>query len=368
MTTDVTTDDTSTLLAPCPFANSSKQIQLCWALGYHDAVNGIDPKTGQDALVSFAINAQDNLADREGELAASTTRLEQLTTSKSEANDQLLPTFAQHSVGFWPYFMVAVYLILAAIAVLAEFPLSGLTVGGSLQIATPEQMRAFQTLTVWALALMLCLVGFSIKLIVDVFDHRKGHRWLEIAFAVLVLGLSVTCIVCVAELRRSMGREQISERQSAAADKSTNRSDIETRHQLDLEFSKAQKDVSDWAASTFMWVTIALPCFSAVCLVVALHQIRNYRKHNRAVKTLDGISLPLDTEAESQARLKWTIQADSDHLKQLEVDDPLAANFEKWAVAVYCHGFETGQAARLRQLDKEPLYARLLTRLNRKVA
>ena len=228
------------------------------------------------------------------------------------------------------------------------------------------QMLFLQTATVWSLGLTLCLIGFCLKILVDVLDHRRIHHWWEtvlVAAACFLCGIS---LYGVSELRDSMGRQQIAAQEMRVAYSAVPR-DKDRVARAVTTVVKAANNMSEWTAFTLMWVTVTLPVLSAVAVIVAFRQIRVYRGHNRALEVLSGLPDELAEQANRQVRLKFEIDEEEQRLEQAESGQH-SNEFKQRAAAAYRHGFATGEATRLAPLVNGGTYLKMLAKLNQRRA
>jgi hypothetical protein len=352
-----------------PFAEAQEPIRSCWNLGYRDGVNDVDTQIGEEGLEALAVSTRANLAGLNGELEACKLRAEELAAKTAAANSLLLPRAGRQKIGVAAWIVAAFYIGLAVLAFGADLPLSGLTMAEALGRGTnltSAEMLYLQTAAVWSLGLTLCLIGFCLKIMVDVLDHARAHHWWEtilVAAACVLCGLS---IYGVSKLRDSMGRQQIAFQELNAASSTV---PID-RGRVALAVTTAMKaanTMAGWTAFTLMWVTVTLPVLSAVSAIVAFRQIRVYRGHNRALSEISLLSSELPEQAERRVRLQFAITEEEERLKQAESGRHTSEVKER-AIAAYRHGFATGEAARLAPLTNRGTYGTMLAKLNRRRA
>ena len=111
-----------------------------------------------------------------------------------------------------------------------------------------------------------------------------------------------------------------------------------------------------WAAFTFKWMTVALPLLAAVCVAVALHQIRSFRQHNRGLKAYTAAQEARLTDAQDTAKLGQLIADARQELDGLRATGPREQSFGHNAAAACAHGRSTGRSERLRRLSGGGIY------------
>jgi hypothetical protein len=346
---------------PNPFETTAPEVRASWELGYHDGIRNVAPQTGQAALAAFAVGDHERtlkelrakLALDEGQQERSKRKLKQLEEENEREHKYILPRFGRQSIGFASWLTVAFYLMLAVLAVSAEFPLSRMTVGEAIGTAGIAQMNAIRDYSIWTIAIVLCLIGFSLKPLFDVLDRGKGHFFWE---AILVGASLIPCVATiygVAQLREAISNPRITIAVSDGQQAQTG--DQGGANEL-AEANRAADEIRKWTAFTFKWITLAMPLFSAMCLIVSLHQIHNFRRHNHAVEMLS----KNNDEAEKLNHVLGELQYAIPHeLEQLEIEsrrDPYHSDFQGRSLAAYNHGRATGENQRLSSL---PLYERL---------
>ena len=361
----MTTGNVVQITAQIPFNEAQEPIRSCWNLGCHDGVNDVDAEIGERSLEALASSTRACIGDLNGELVACNLQAEELTARTAAANSLILPSAGRQSIGRVAWFVVAFYVVLASLTFGADFPLSALTILEALGRGTnlsSIQMLYLQTAAVWGLGLTLCLIGFCLKLLADVLDHRKVHHWWEIVLVVVACVLCGISIYGVSKLRDSMGHQQIAAQDMRAAyaaipiDRDRVRSAVTTA-------IKASNTMSEWTAFTLMWVTITLPVLSAVSVIVAVRQSRIYKGHNRALEELSHLSGELALREERRARLVGAIAQEEERLTRAQ-SGQYDAELKQRAIAAYRHGFATGEAARLAPSISGGIYSRLLARFN----
>ena len=350
-----------------PLEKTTPEVRASWELGYHDGIRGITPETGRAALVAFAVgdhdrtltDLRDKLARDEGQLEQATRKLEQLEKDNEREEKLILPAFGRHSIGIAAWLTIAFYLVLAALAVSAEFPLSRMTVNEAIGTATTaslSQMNAIRDYAIWAIAVVLCLIGFSLKPLFDVLDRGKGHfRW-EVVLVGASLIPCIASIYGVAQLREAISSPSISI--AAPGGRQAQNGDRGGANGLD-ESTRAADEIRKWTAFTFKWVTLGLPLFSAMCLIISLHQIHNFRRHNRAARTLGQNDEEIARLHQSAGQLQYAIEHERERLKSVSEEDPYSSNFQGRSLAAYNHGRATGEAEVNRRLSDLPIYDQL---------
>jgi len=350
-----------------PLEDTTPEVRASWELGYHDGIREMSPETGRVALVAFAVGdhertlkeLRDILARDEGQLEQTTRKIEQLEKENEREQKHILPAFGRHSIGIAAWLTIAFYLVLAALAVSAEFPLSRMTVNeaiGTTTTASLSQMNAIRDYAIWAIAVVLCLIGFSLKPLFDVLDRGRGHlRW-EIVLVGASLIPCIAAVYGVAQLREAISSPSISI--TAPGGQQAQGADQTETDGLD-EANRAAEEVRKWTAFTFKWVTVGLPLFSAMCLIVSLHQIHNFRGHNRAARTLNQNDDEIAGLHQVAGQLKYAIEHERKRLDIVGEEDPYSSNFQGRSLAAYNHGRATGEAEVAGRLRGLPIYEQL---------
>ena len=366
-----------TLIQPTanPFTIADGDIRACWELGFHDGVKGLNPSVGEAALPALIATRVASLAQREADLAVSEIHEKRLSDDLIAAKGGLIPELHEHPVGFWPWCTAAIYVLIGVIAFCAEFPLAALTVGeslGSTQAGsvTVGLMQWFRESTVLSLAAILCLVTFSIKILLDSIHLGRRRNWLEIGIGLITICICATAIFGIAHLRDAIGQQQIAmQRQMALQRLFSNGASNVAVASGELNDAKgateqAQTYKAHWTGFTYRWVTYALPCFAALCLVVGFRQFREYRIHNKAVSQINRVSPELADEMQSQTRLQSALSLERETIVSPEETSDPSSESLKQIQAAYQHGMATGSAERKQQMLQLPLYERLLNQLN----
>jgi TRAP-type C4-dicarboxylate transport system permease small subunit len=375
MTTPIFDSPRSDFSAQHPFERASAEIRACWDLGYHDGKEEIPAAAGEQALIAFILsdrerNIQDatvDLSNDEGELVATVEQIRLLHEDKNHAEQQLLPVFGRHSIGRLAKVFASLYLVIGVVAIVAEFPLSGFTVMESMGTTlTPDQMAglSLQKYSFTALVAILCLMGFSMKLFYDVLDQKRGRRvWeLVLVFATLVVcGIS---IVGVATLRDAISNQTIA---FSHLDRTKGTTDPGELANLQAKAEAAQDEMATRTAFAFKWITIALPMFAAVAIIIGLHQLRNYRKHDRALILHSQATTELTSALQKQARLTHMVEVRKTRLETLQHENPNTKEFLERATAAYRHGVSAGAGFLASQLAQQSLFDRLVVRVRREL-
>ena len=166
------------------FLGFGEAIGRCWQLGYHDGIQDLRDELGRDALDGFASDAHaaarhtlsNRLGDLTAQLAAAEFRTAQHTTLGDAARRLMLPFIGDHRVALSQWLTSVSYLLLAVAAVMAEMPLASLTVGEAFGNLTQDQMALVREYATWSLVAMVCVMGFGLKPLLDVLEHRSVHR------------------------------------------------------------------------------------------------------------------------------------------------------------------------------------------------
>lgn len=334
-----------------PFKGSSPEVSASWDLGYHDGIREVPAQFGQAALIAFAVGdhertlkgLREKLAVDEGQLEKLKRGSKQLQIESEREQKYILPAFGRQSIGPAAWLVVVFYLVLAIIAVSAEFPLSRMTVDEAIGTATTAslaKMGVIRDYSIWAIAVVLCLIGFSLKPLFDVLDRGKGHsRWEAVLVGVALIPC-MAAIYGVAQLREAISNPAIT--------------------------IAASNDIRVWTAFTFKWVTVALPLFSAMCLIVSLHQIHNYRRHNRAGRMLKKNDEETTSLDQSTGQLEYAIQHGHAQLEIANKENPYDSDFQNRSLAAYNHGRATGEAELNQRLDGLSPYDRILVKVGAK--
>lgn len=337
---------------PNPFEDTTPEVRASWKLGYHDGTLEVPPEVGQAALVAFAVGdhehalkgLREKLAADEGQLEKSKRRLQLLEKENEREQKLILPAFGRQLIGYAAWLTAVFYLVLAAIAVAAEFPLSRMTVDeamGTANTASLAQMSAIRDYSIWAIAIVLCLIGFSLKPLFDVLDRGKGHFIWEVALVGASLIPCVAAIYGVAQLREAISSPSIT---VAAQGDQQNQSGNQGGANGLVQANRAADEIRKWTAFTFKWVTVALPLFSAMCLIVSLHQIHNFRRHNHAARALNQNDEENASLDQALGQLQYAIQHEQKQLEVVSGQDPYHSDFQNRSLAAYNHGRATGAA------------------------
>jgi len=348
-----------------PFENTTPEVQASWELGYHDGLKSVPARCGRDALIAFAVGDRNSrlmrlgetLAEHKAQLGSAERRLEQLERENRREEGSILPAFGRQSIGLTEWLVVAFYLLLAVAAVAAEFPLSRVTVDeaiGTPNTASLANMALLRDYSIWALAIVLCLIGFSLKPLFDVLHRGRGHSRWEVILVVVSLIPCAAAIYGVAQLRESISNPALS--MAVSSPGQHNQSGHEESVQAIERATQAAEDIRSWTAFTFKWVTIALPLFSAMCLIVSARQVHNYRRHNFAVRSLSENERGITGLDQAISQLRYSVENEQGQLELARKEDPYQSSFSDRSVAAYEHGRATGEADRDRDL---PLYDQL---------
>src|SRR5688500_2933891 len=162
---------------PGPFDNVSTALRQCWQLGQNDGRRKLDPRVGETALNAFVVAGHQKHFDeaaliqatKRGQLAISQRRRAQLEAKLTELSESALPRYGNAPIGWTAWGLPAFYLVVAVIAIIAEFAVSAQTVAESIGAAVmnDEDIRALWKSSMWSLTIMLGLLGISIKIFVD---------------------------------------------------------------------------------------------------------------------------------------------------------------------------------------------------------
>lgn len=340
-----------------PFLEASAPIKKSWLLGFHDGFENLHARADERAFATFAKDYDKGMLDEaivslgqhKADLEAARFRIEKYKLEADAGRPSLIPAFGIHAIGWSARFMAFVYVLLAVASVIAEFPLSALTVAESIGNLTVQQMAFVKQYSIWALTAMLCLMGFALKLLVDVLDHGKGHRWWEKGVAIVDVALAGVSIYGVAMLR-----DAIAEQARAVVESKPLAEQLQTT-----------AGVVWWSAFTFKWVTLTLPIFAAVCVVVALHQMRNYRKHNKAVRQIVGAEREWMAATQAAITLEQLIEADDARLVEARDGRSFTDDFVRRAAGAYENGVETGRRKRISRLSEKGVYEQVVEDMKR---
>jgi len=301
----------------------------------------------------------DKLAAAEGQLEKSRVDLDRLKEENTREQRHILSAFGRRSVGVAAWLTAGFYVLLSILAVGAEFPISRMTVNEAIGTGTTAslgQMGVIQDYSVWAVAIVLCLIGFSLKPLFDVLDRGKGHFLWEIALVGAALIPCATAIYGVAQLREAISNPILTK---ATTGDPQNQDDGKGAADTMAKKQQAADEERKWTAYTFKWITIALPLFSAMCLIISLHQVHNFRGHNHGARTLNQNDSEIGRLDQLMGQLKYAIEHERKQMEAVSDQDPFHSDFQDRSVAAYNHGRATGQAVIKQRLNELPLYQKL---------
>lgn len=317
-----------------PFASAPAVYRKPWALGIRvgeEAVSRAAGAAAVKALVAAELEAtKQQLLDQLAQRTAVYDVLHAATQKREEAiaacRERLLPESGEKRIGKLHWAVSWFYLLLSVGAALGELPLALGTIIEQIPDITSEKLNAIRAASAWGLAGIICLIGFSIKLLVDVQDEQMRFRWWHKTAVFIALAFSAISIGGVAALREAQDQLNAALSQSDPAVR-----------------RDATREVAERSAFTFRWMTLTLPCFAAAALLVSLHQKRAYGRHNAAVSEL----ARLTTLQEEQVREQLTIQHQKENWKK-EIEMLEGANSEVWSNAQRAYELGVEEGARVR--------------------
>ena len=346
---------------PSALQEANEYMRASWTLGFHDGLNEISPSAGEAVLQALTVGVWDH-ASRLGVVKAKEDRL---LREQERATADLIPTFGNHPIGKGPWIVIAAYFLFGIFAFVPEFFLNANTVGQAGAIASGDFLEQLQNYTLPALALIITLLSCSLKLVSDALDMCRKRAWRPVAILLLTcfcFAVAAKAAWNIAELR---GMVAIQESMTYAAKSTNGDSDNPT---TTANLATAAQNVANGAGTAFSWLTKAMFLFSATCFIVALHQLRDYSKHKRALQNLDAIDEELPGITDERATLESAVETERKYKTSVSGDANGLSMVDKRAVFMYRHGFDAGRATLLEHHGQDRLYARLLVKLNKGIA
>jgi hypothetical protein len=343
---------------PDAFGDAADYMKASWRLGYHDGYAEIQPRIGEATLAALTVE----IWDHENQLGIAKSKEDRAREELRRATDDLVPSYGHSKIAAPAWIVIIIYILFGIGAAFAEYELAGLTIAEALGHVDKESIEPFQRFIVFALAFNLVAIPFSFKLLVDAIEQQKLKAWRSLivtAMAILCCTLCASSLYEAAELREAVGKEVAILQENGGTLKIGNLTDAQV---ADLKGNSSELEKS--SGLTFRLLSLAIPCFSAVCFLTAFHQARDYQKHNLAVEKILILQAELPPTTDARVKLEDAISVGLRYRKKAEENKADFLEVENRAFVVFRHGYKTGQIQRLVDDGKERLYTRLVAKLN----